>query len=188
MRWSERPPVACPQITWLNHSRFGPHSLSVAVAHLVLVRLLRPVRFFLLLVLLVPALVFGAPPDFSADSVEVFRVAPRWEKQKATGKMFHQYKVLAGPRRISKPAARSVTRELERVYPVDWPPKYCAFVPRYGIRLNCPSGRVDVLICPHCAEVHFIMGNRLRVASVSGEILRQLSLLFPDHPLRDDEA
>jgi hypothetical protein len=41
MRWSERPPVVRPRFLSLQPFRFGPRSLSVAVAHLVLVR---PVR------------------------------------------------------------------------------------------------------------------------------------------------
>ena len=145
-------------------------------------------RLFLFLLFLAPTFAFGASPDLSADSVDVFRVAPRWEERKATGKMFHAYKVLAGPRRASLPAGRAITQELQRVYSVDWPPLRCAFVPRYGIRLHRPSGIVDVLICPHCGELRFLMGKSLRVASMSREILRQLNLLFPDHPLRDDEA
>jgi hypothetical protein len=120
--------------------------------------------------------------------VDVYRVSLSGDKRKGTGKKFYFYKVLAGPRRISPAAARAITRELERIYPVDWPPLYCAFVPRYAIRLHRPSGTVDVLLCPHCCEGHFIMGKRLRVASVCGDIFRQLELLFPDYPLRPDEA
>ena len=145
-------------------------------------------RLFLVLVFLIPRLAFGSSPDFSTDSVEVFRVSPIGDKRKGTGKKFYVYKVLAGPRRISPAAAHAITRELERIYPVDWPSLYCAFVPRYAIRLHHPNGTVDVLICPHCGEAHFIMGKRLRVANVYGDIFRQLKLLFPDYPLRPDEA
>jgi hypothetical protein len=38
MRWSERPPAARSRFTWLVHFHRGQRSLSVAVAHLVLVR------------------------------------------------------------------------------------------------------------------------------------------------------
>src|SRR5438477_3272343 len=38
MRWSERPPAARPHYEWLGGLPCGPSSLSVAVAHLVLVR------------------------------------------------------------------------------------------------------------------------------------------------------
>jgi hypothetical protein len=38
-RWSERPPAARSRFQWSNHFHFRPVSLSVAVAHLVLVRL-----------------------------------------------------------------------------------------------------------------------------------------------------
>jgi len=146
------------------------------------------VRLILFLAFLIPTSAFGVSPDLSADSVEVFRVAPSWEKREATGKMFHQYQVLAGPRRTSEPAGLAISRELQRIYSVDWMSRYCAFTPRYGIRLHRRRGVVDVLICPHCGEVHFVMGKTLRVASVSGEILRQLKSFFPDFPLRDDEA
>ena len=38
MRWSERPPVVRSRLTSLQPFRFGPRALSVAVAHLILVR------------------------------------------------------------------------------------------------------------------------------------------------------
>lgn len=42
MRWSERPPVVCSRFSPLQSVRFDPHALSVAVAHLILVRPMKP--------------------------------------------------------------------------------------------------------------------------------------------------
>ena len=38
MRWSDRPPAASSHFAWLKRLHFGPRALSVAVAHLFLVR------------------------------------------------------------------------------------------------------------------------------------------------------
>ena len=55
MRWSERPPVLCSRFPSLQPRRFGPRSLSVAGAHLVLVRSMRR-ALALILLALAPAL------------------------------------------------------------------------------------------------------------------------------------
>ena len=49
MRWSERPPVVRSRFPSLQPFRFGPRTLSVAVAHLVLVRSMRRVLLLLIL-------------------------------------------------------------------------------------------------------------------------------------------
>ena len=130
-----------------------------------------------------------AREDFSGTrSVEAYRVAPRWEKRAATRKKFRSHKVIAGPRPLAVESARALAGELERVYPIDRAPTYCAFVPRYGLRLQRPRDTVDVLVCPHCSEVEFTIGERVRRSSLTGDLLRQLKAAFPDHPLRDDEV
>lgn len=130
------------------------------------------------------------PPSFSsAQSVEAFRVAPRYEKRKTTGRIFHDQKIIAGPRLLEAASARALGKELERVYRVDWPPLYCAFVPRYGVRLRLSTRTVEVLVCPHCGEVKFYAAQGwLRSASVSAELFRLLGKVFPEHPLHPDET
>ena len=130
------------------------------------------------------------PPSFSsAQSVEAFRVAPRYEKRKATRRIFHDQKIIAGPRRLDAASARALGKELERVYRVDWPPLYCAFVARYGVRLRLSSRTVEVLVCPHCGEVKFYTApGWLRSSSVSSELFRLLGKVFPDYPLQPDET
>ena len=130
------------------------------------------------------------PPQFaSAQSVEAFRVAPLWEKRDATRKVFHAQKVVAGPRVLTPRASRAIAEELQRVYRSDWPPLYCAFVARYGVRLRLATSTVDVLVCPHCGEVQFYRsGECFRSASVTAELLHLLQKTFPDHPLRENET
>ena len=130
-----------------------------------------------------------APVFTSARSVEVFRVAPPSDKRKTTGRVFHGQKIIVGPRQLSPESARALGKELERVYVIDWPPLYCAFVPRYGVRLQFPAHSVEVLVCPHCGEVQFSKGREwFRSASVTARLFRLLEKAFPDYPLRANET
>jgi hypothetical protein len=131
----------------------------------------------------------ASPPPFSsARSVEAFRVGPSWER-KTTGRMFHDQKVIAGPRMLTSASSRAMGAELERVYRADWPSLYCAFVARYGVRVRLPDSVVEVLVCPHCGEVQFYRsGKWFRSASVTGELLHLLRKAFPDYPLREKET
>src|SRR5437660_12694509 len=52
MRWSERPPVVCSRLAWLVRLQCSRDSLSVAVAHLVLVRSMSAARLIGPLILL----------------------------------------------------------------------------------------------------------------------------------------
>jgi hypothetical protein len=209
MRWSERPPVARLRFHWLGRAHRDPRSLPVAVAHLILVRSMR-VAVILVTAWLVPCLAWSAAPSFvparpedfvlrstsgvappfrSAQSVEVFRVAPRSDKRQTTRRFFHDQKVIAGPRRLSSARARALGEELERAYRIDWPNLYCAFVARYGVRLYFPTHSVEVLVCPHCGEVNFYRrGQWFRRASLAGRLLPLLRKAFPDHPLRENET
>jgi hypothetical protein len=130
-----------------------------------------------------------APAFSSAQSVEIFRVAPRYEKRKTTGRIFHDQKIIAGPRLLGPASARALGKELERVYCFDWPNLYCAFVARYGIRVHLPTHSVEVLVCPHCGQVQFYKrGQWFRNAFLTGRLLPLLQESFPDYPLRDDET
>jgi hypothetical protein len=153
----------------------------------------RPMRRALTLLLvaatLTPLTLWSATPDFaSAQSVEAFRVAPRWEKHKTSGKIFREQKVISGPRLLPHASARAIAEELQRVYRADWPPLYCAFVARYGLRVRLGTKTVEVLVCPHCGEVQFYAGKHIRSASVSSELLRILQSIFSDYPLRPNEV
>jgi hypothetical protein len=129
------------------------------------------------------------PPFASAQSIEAFRVAPRWEKRKTTRRVFHDQKVIAGPRVLTHAASHAMAAELRRAYRIDWPLLYCAFVARYGVRLRLGTSTVEVLVCPHCGEVQFYRsGKWLRSASVTGGLLQLLQKTFPDHPLREKET
>jgi len=130
-----------------------------------------------------------APAFSSAQSVAVFRVAPRHEKRKTTGRIFHDQKIIAGPRLLGAASARALGKEMERVYCVDWPNLYCAFVARYGIRVHFPTHSVEVLVCPHCGQVKFYKrGQWFRSAFLTGRLLPLLQKAFADYPLRDDET
>lgn len=134
----------------------------------------------------------SASPDLVAASrVEAFRLAPLFDDHYRTSKRFHDAKLVSGPRPLPASDAARAARELQRIYPIDWPPLACAFAPRYGLRFHLGQSTVDVLICPHCGEVHFLMGRVLRRASMrdgAPELMRMLKPLFPRHPLRDNEA
>ncbi len=135
---------------------------------------------------------FNAPPDLlSASRVEAFRLAPLFDEHYRTLKRFHESKLVSGPRPLSASDAALAARELERIYPIDWPPLACAFAPRYGLRFHLATSTADVLICPHCGEVHFLMGRVLRRAIMrdgAPELMRMLKSLFPRHALRDNEV
>jgi hypothetical protein len=135
---------------------------------------------------------FGSPPQLvSASRVEAFRLAPTFDEHYRTSRRFHGAKLVSGPRSVSASQAALAARELERIYRIDWPSRYCAFAPRYGLRFHLPSGTVDVLLCPHCGEAHFITTKSLRRANMEhddSELLRVLKALFPRYPLRDNEA
>jgi hypothetical protein len=64
MRWSERPPAVRPRSGWLLRLPSGPRALSVAVAHLVLVR---PMRLLSLLRCIPVAMFLAAVPSHAAD-------------------------------------------------------------------------------------------------------------------------
>ena len=133
----------------------------------------------------------AAPELTSASRVEAFRLAPLFDKHYRTSKRFHESKLVSGPRPLSASDAALAARDLQRIYPVDWPPLACAFAPRYGLRFHLATSTVDVLICPHCGEVHFLTGRVLRRASMrdgAPELMRLLKSLFPRHPLRDNEV
>jgi hypothetical protein len=132
-----------------------------------------------------------APTISSARSVEAFRVAPLFDEHYTASKRFRGQKLVAGPQRLSAADAAMIARELERVYPVDWPELYCAFAPRYAVRFHCSAGAIDVLLCPHCGEVHFLFGKQVRRASMQerqSKILGVLTHLFPRFPLRANET
>jgi hypothetical protein len=130
-----------------------------------------------------------APLFSSARSVEVFRVAPRYEKRKTTGRTFHEQKIVAGPRLLGAASARAVGKELEHDYCFDWPNLYCAFAARYGVRLHFTTHSVDVVLCPHCGEIRFYKNGRwFRSAFLTGNLFPLLRKTFLDYPLRDDET
>jgi hypothetical protein len=143
----------------------------------------------LLAAIFAPVALWGATPDFrSAQSVETFRVAPRYEKTKTTGKTFREQKVISGPRPLPLAPARAVTEQLQQLYGKDRPPTRCAFVARYGLRVRLPRETVEVLVCPHCGEVEFFARNRRAKSSVSSPLLDTLRKTFSDHPLCPDEG
>ena len=130
-----------------------------------------------------------APAFSSAQSVEVFRVAPRYEKRGATGRTFRDQTIIAGPRLLGAASARAVGKELERDYCVDWPNLYCAFVARYGVRVHSSREQIEVLVCPHCGELKFYRKERwFRSAFLAGRLLPLLQKAFPDYPLRANET
>lgn len=106
---------------------------------------------------------FAAPPRppqlSSALPVEAFRVAPLFDEHYTTSKRLRGQKLVAGPRQLSPADAAALAQQLEQVYRVDWPSSYCAFAPRYAVRFHLADGLVDVLLCPHCGEVHFYHGE-----------------------------
>jgi hypothetical protein len=130
-----------------------------------------------------------APPFSSAKSIEVFRVAPRYEKRKTTGRIFRDQRVIAGPRLLDAASVRSLGKALERDYCFDWPNLYCAFAARYGVRVHFPTHSVEVVICPHCGEVRFYKGGQwFRTGFLAGRLVPLLQKTFPDYPLRADET
>ena len=130
----------------------------------------------------------ASPPFTSARHIEAFRVTPRWEEGKASSKTWREQKIIAGPRPVPESTSRAIAEELQRVYKTDRPLTRCAFVARYGLRVRLASGSVDVLVCPHCSEVHFFTDSVTRSSSMSAQLLRLLKPLFPDYPLRENEA
>jgi hypothetical protein len=138
---------------------------------------------------------FGAFPDLSsATHGEAFRVAPLFDKHYRTSKRFRDSKLISGPRALSSSDLALAARELESIHAVEILSD-CLFAPRYGFRFKVPAGTLDVLICPHCDEVRFIMDRptdhvlrRCSMAERRSELMQMLKRLFPNHPLRDGEA
>jgi hypothetical protein len=146
---------------------------------------------FVTLIFLVGAVLGTPPPLASASRVEAFRLAPSFDEHYRTSKRFHGAKLVSGPHSVRAPEAALAARELERIYSVDWPSFYCVFAPRYGLRFHIATSTVDVLICPHCGEVHFLSDGVLRRAYMQDgapDLMRMLKPLFPRYPLRENEA
>jgi hypothetical protein len=123
-----------------------------------------------------------APVFSSAQSIEVFRVAPPYEKGKTTRSTFREQKIIAGPRLLGGASTRALGKQLEHVYCFDWPNLYCAFEARYGVRIHFPTHSVEVLVCPHCGEVRFFKGAQWsRSAYLAWKLLPLLQKAFPDY-------
>ena len=72
---------------------------------------------------------------------------------------------------------------------IDRQPTHCAFVPRYASVSASGPRRVEALICPHCSEIEFSIGDRRAAITARSEILSSaLELLSLITTLRDDEA
>ena len=146
-------------------------------------------HLFVFLVVLAPVLCIGAVPDFaSVRSAAAFRVAPSYEQVGASHRTFLGQSILAGPKRLPEATISAMAQELARSYATNRPATRCAFVARYGLRLRLAHGTTEVLFCPHCSEAEFVTGKRMRRTSLDGVLLRRLIALFPDYPLRANEA
>jgi hypothetical protein len=141
-----------------------------------------------------PAVAAGFNLD-SVSRVEVFRLAPLSDQHWHSAERFRDAKLVSGPKVLSVVDASVAIRELESMYSSESPQAYCIFAPRYGLRFELPTGTLDVLISPHCDEVHLIMdrassrvSRQATMPKRSPEFMQVLKRMFPDHPLRDDEA
>src|SRR5262245_51112963 len=105
--------------------------MSPTVAQLFCVRLMRVFVFVGIAISLLANTGFAAGFDLaSASRVQAYRLAPVWDKHYVRSKRFLDAKLVSGPKLLSPSDATIATRELERIYPIDWPDYYCAFSPR----------------------------------------------------------
>jgi hypothetical protein len=75
MRWSERPPAVRSRLTWLVRLHCERCSLSLAVAHLILVRSMRAALFVLAIVLMPPSGLAAPPCDAPIPSRDVRQIS-----------------------------------------------------------------------------------------------------------------
>lgn len=141
-----------------------------------------------------PALIAGLELS-SASHVQAYRIAPLLDPHYRTDRRFRDAKVLSGPVKLSASDAALATREFQSIYSFGSAYDYCAFAPRYGFRFQIREGIVDVLISPHCDEVHIIQDRgpdhvlrKTRWFNWNSQFTQMLKRLFPRYPLGDNET